>query len=95
MGDAIYWSANKLLSTSIFGSLMPRDRRFAILSYLHFANNEEADPDDKLTSGTNVSPCLLVTGAMISNHSSRLPQTPHMQNCGLREMTILYAVHAQ
>ena len=53
MGDALYWSTNKLLSTSIFGSPMPRERQFAILSCLHFANNEDADPDDKLTSGTN------------------------------------------
>ena len=44
----MYWSTAALLSTPIFGSSMPRDRWCAILSFLHFADNATADPQDKL-----------------------------------------------
>lgn len=37
-----YWSEDFLLSTPLFGNIMPRNRYLQILRYLHFANNEDA-----------------------------------------------------
>jgi len=39
-----YWARNTLISVPWFGSVMPRDRFFQILGYLHLSNNEEAPP---------------------------------------------------
>lgn len=45
---AMYWSKSPLVSTPIFSSSMPRDRFCAILTFLHFSNNEDPDEEDKL-----------------------------------------------
>ena len=45
----MYWSTNKYLHTPVFSKRMIR-KIFQLLSrYLHFATNEAADPDDKLS----------------------------------------------
>lgn len=43
-----YWSVDPLLYTPAFGKYMARDRYLQILKNLHFANNEEADNNNRL-----------------------------------------------
>ena len=45
-----YWSTNPLLKTSLFPSIMPRDRLLAILQALHLKINSAMpeDNDDRL-----------------------------------------------
>lgn len=43
-----YWSKDSLIRTPIFGEKMSRDRYLAILRYLHFSNNAEGDPNDRM-----------------------------------------------
>ena len=43
-----YWSKDNLLHTPIFSQKMSRDKYFRIRRYLHFSNNVEMRPDDRL-----------------------------------------------
>ncbi|KAJ8953501.1 hypothetical protein NQ318_023623 [Aromia moschata] len=49
-----YWSLDPLLHTPVFGKYMSRDRYLQILKNLHFANNEEADPNNRLYKVKNI-----------------------------------------
>lgn len=42
----MYWSTNELYHTTIFSQVMPRDRFLLLLRFLHFANNDDNNPDD-------------------------------------------------
>ncbi|KAK6178647.1 hypothetical protein SNE40_011175 [Patella caerulea] len=44
----MYWSRDVMIETDFFNKTMPRDRALQILRYLHFADNERADPNDRL-----------------------------------------------
>ena len=44
----MHWSTNSLISTSIFSQIIPRNRFFIPVRFLHFADNKNinlADPD--------------------------------------------------
>ena len=43
-----YWRNDALIPTPIFGKYMTRDRFLLLLSFLHFADNETPDVDDKI-----------------------------------------------
>lgn len=43
-----YWSTDPLISTPIFGDIMPRDRFLELLRSLHFNNNDEQPVGDRL-----------------------------------------------
>lgn len=45
----MYWSTCPYTSTPMFGKVMTRVRFHLMSCYLHFANNETANPDDKVT----------------------------------------------
>lgn len=43
-----YWRNDALIPTPIFPKYMPRDRFLLLLSFLHFADNETPDADDRI-----------------------------------------------
>lgn len=43
-----YWTKRKILETKIFSEVMSLKRYQIIMRFLHFSNNEEANPSDKL-----------------------------------------------
>lgn len=43
-----YWSTDNLIGTPSFRKTMPRDRYLQILRYLHFCNNEQSVPSNRL-----------------------------------------------
>ena len=43
-----YWSMDPLLHTPLFGETMSRDRWLSIMQFLHFSDNTQANPEDKL-----------------------------------------------
>ena len=44
----LYWTRDSVLETPFFPNTMPRDRFMALLAYLHFADNNHADVNDRL-----------------------------------------------
>lgn len=46
---ALYWSTSTYLQTPMFGKVMTRTRFELISRYLHFSDNENNNPDDKLS----------------------------------------------
>jgi hypothetical protein len=42
----MYWSTDEIYHTNIFSQVIPRDRFLLLLRFLHFANNDENNPDD-------------------------------------------------
>lgn len=44
----LYWSKNDMYHNKFVSALMTRDRFKSILKYLHFADNEKADQEDRL-----------------------------------------------
>lgn len=45
---AEYWSTDPLLSTQMFGEIFSLDRFMLILRFIHFANNNNQIPGDRL-----------------------------------------------
>jgi len=43
-----YWSTNYLISTPVFGDIMPRDRFLLLLKFLHFNDNTYQTEGDRL-----------------------------------------------
>jgi len=43
-----YWSSDPVMGTPVVNSIMPRNRFELLLKFLHFSNNEDADPGDRL-----------------------------------------------
>ena len=43
-----YWRNDPLIPTPVFGKYMTRDRFSSLLSFLHFADNENPDKDDHI-----------------------------------------------
>lgn len=41
-------AANEVIETDFFNKTMPRDRALQIMPYLHFVDNNNVDPDDRL-----------------------------------------------
>lgn len=44
----LYWSKDKMFHNEFIATLIPRDRFLLLLKFIHFSNNEEAMPGDKL-----------------------------------------------
>lgn len=55
----LYWSKDKMFNNEFIVSLIPRDRFLLLLKFIHFSNNEEAMPGDKLHKINKILPMLL------------------------------------
>lgn len=67
-----YWSKDLLFHQSIFADIMSSDRYFEIMRYLHFANNDDMIPGDRLFKIRSVVNILNSTWKSLLKPSLRL-----------------------